>query len=109
MRLEGLGQFKKESSDLIENRSRDLPACSITRQLTTLPHDFYVLKIDEHAQNSLPLFVFKHLHTSKIYIISINHLWQHISYLSVKQDVGTVYVIFKHSVAITLDFSFSQR
>jgi hypothetical protein len=36
MRLEGLGQLKK-SSDLIENQTRDLPACSLVPQPTTLP------------------------------------------------------------------------
>jgi hypothetical protein len=35
MRLEGLGQLKK-SNDLIEIRTRDLPACSIVPQPTTL-------------------------------------------------------------------------
>jgi hypothetical protein len=34
-RLEGLGQVKK-SNDLIGNQTRDLPACSIVSQLTTL-------------------------------------------------------------------------
>jgi hypothetical protein len=34
--LEGLGQLKK-SSDLIGNRTRDLPACSMVPQPTTLP------------------------------------------------------------------------
>jgi hypothetical protein len=33
--LEGLGQFKK--IHLIETRTRDLPACSIVPQRTTLP------------------------------------------------------------------------
>jgi hypothetical protein len=36
MRLEGLGKFKK-SNDLIGTRIRDLPACSIVPQPTTLP------------------------------------------------------------------------
>jgi hypothetical protein len=36
VRLEGLGQLKK-SNDLIENRIRDLPACNIVPQPTTLP------------------------------------------------------------------------
>jgi hypothetical protein len=35
MRLKGLGQLKK-SNDLIGNRTRDLPACSIVPQPTTL-------------------------------------------------------------------------
>jgi hypothetical protein len=35
MRLEGLGLLKK--IDLIEIRTRDLPACSIMPQRTTLP------------------------------------------------------------------------
>jgi hypothetical protein len=36
MLLEGLGQLKK-SNDLIGDRIRDLPACSIVPQPTTLP------------------------------------------------------------------------
>jgi hypothetical protein len=36
VRLEGLGQFKK-SSELIGNRTRDLPTCSIVPQPTALP------------------------------------------------------------------------
>jgi hypothetical protein len=36
VRLEGLGQLKK-FNDLIENRTRDLPACSVVPQRTTLP------------------------------------------------------------------------
>jgi hypothetical protein len=36
VRLEGLGQLKK-SNDLIGNRTRNLPACSIVPQPTTLP------------------------------------------------------------------------
>jgi hypothetical protein len=35
MQLEGLGQLKK-SNDLIGNRTRDLPACSIVPQPTML-------------------------------------------------------------------------
>jgi hypothetical protein len=35
--LEGLGQLKK-FSDLIGNRTRDFPACSIVPQPNTLPH-----------------------------------------------------------------------
>jgi hypothetical protein len=39
-RLEGLGQLKK-SNDLIRNRTRGLPACSIVPQPTTLPRAPY--------------------------------------------------------------------
>jgi hypothetical protein len=35
LRLEGIGQLKK-FNDFIENRNRDLPACSIVPQPTTL-------------------------------------------------------------------------
>jgi hypothetical protein len=35
-RLEGLGQLKK-SNDIIVNRTRDFPACSMVPQQTTLP------------------------------------------------------------------------
>jgi hypothetical protein len=46
--LEGLGQMKK-SKDLIGNRTRYLPACSIVPQLTTLPRapkeTFYIIQI----------------------------------------------------------------
>jgi hypothetical protein len=38
MRLEGLGKLKK-SNDLIGIRTRDLPACSVVPQPTTLPLD----------------------------------------------------------------------
>jgi hypothetical protein len=41
MRLEGLGKLKK-FNDLIENRTHDLPACSIVPQLTTLPRASHV-------------------------------------------------------------------
>jgi hypothetical protein len=37
VRLDGLGKLKK-SNDLIGNRNRDLPACSVVPQITTLPH-----------------------------------------------------------------------
>jgi hypothetical protein len=37
VRLEGLGQFKKKkSNDIAWNRTRDLPACIIVPQPTTL-------------------------------------------------------------------------
>jgi hypothetical protein len=36
VRLEGLGQLKK-FYDIIGNRTRDLPACSMVSELTTLP------------------------------------------------------------------------
>jgi hypothetical protein len=36
VQLEGLGQLKT-STDVIVNRTRDLPACSIVPQPTTLP------------------------------------------------------------------------
>jgi hypothetical protein len=38
LRLELLGKLKK-SNDLIGNRTRDLPACSIVPQPTKLPRD----------------------------------------------------------------------
>jgi hypothetical protein len=37
VRLEGLGKLKKKSNGLIGNRTRDIPACSIVPQPTTLP------------------------------------------------------------------------
>jgi hypothetical protein len=37
MRLDGLGKLKKKSNDLTGNRIRDLPACIIVLQPTTLP------------------------------------------------------------------------
>jgi hypothetical protein len=40
MRLEGIGQLKK-SNDLIKDRSRDLPACSIVHQPSTPPRTPY--------------------------------------------------------------------
>jgi hypothetical protein len=36
VRLEGLGKLKKKFNDLIGNRTRDLLACSIVHQSTTL-------------------------------------------------------------------------
>jgi hypothetical protein len=54
MRLEGLGHLKI-SNDIIGNRSRDLPACSIVPQPTTLPRDA-----------KLSLYLFKH-HGMKTY------------------------------------------
>jgi hypothetical protein len=36
VRLEGLGKFKK-SNDLIENRPRNIPACSRVPQPCTVP------------------------------------------------------------------------
>jgi hypothetical protein len=39
VRLEGLGQLKK-SNDLIANQTRDLPACGIVPQSSTLPRAF---------------------------------------------------------------------
>jgi hypothetical protein len=39
VRLEGLGQLK-ESNDLIGNRTRDLPACSIVQAPRSLHHNF---------------------------------------------------------------------
>jgi hypothetical protein len=40
MQLEGLGEFKKNKV-LFGNRTRDLPACNIVPQPTTLPHAPY--------------------------------------------------------------------
>jgi hypothetical protein len=48
VRLEGLGQLKKKSNGLIGIRSRDLPACSIVPQATTLLRslcNYHVLNI----------------------------------------------------------------
>jgi hypothetical protein len=39
--MERLGKLKK-SNDLIGNRPRELPACSIVPQPTTLPHSEYL-------------------------------------------------------------------
>jgi hypothetical protein len=48
VRLEGLGKLKK-FNDLIGNRTRDLPSCSIVPQATTLPRSptsnkFFIIK-----------------------------------------------------------------
>jgi hypothetical protein len=45
VRLEGLGKLKK-SNDLIGNRSRDIPACSIVPQPSTLPRDPIISHVD---------------------------------------------------------------
>jgi hypothetical protein len=37
VRLEGLGQLKKKNNYLVGNRTRDIPACRILSQPTTLP------------------------------------------------------------------------
>jgi hypothetical protein len=48
--LKGLGQLKNTSNELIENRTRDLPACSIVSQSSTLPFarysDLYTSKVN---------------------------------------------------------------
>jgi hypothetical protein len=41
VQLEGLGQLKNPN-DLIRNQTRDLPACSIVSQPTTLPQALFV-------------------------------------------------------------------
>jgi hypothetical protein len=48
MLLEGLGKLKK-SNNLIENRTRDLPACSIVPQPTTLPRALPTLISEEKS------------------------------------------------------------
>jgi hypothetical protein len=45
VRLEGLGRLKKKSDDLIGKRTRDLPACSIVPQPTTLPRAHKVVPV----------------------------------------------------------------
>jgi hypothetical protein len=51
MWLDGLGQLKK-SNDIIEYRTRDLPACSTVLQPTTLPGDHGALiKRMDNVQN----------------------------------------------------------
>jgi hypothetical protein len=52
VRLEGLGQLKT-SNGLIGNRTRELPACSIVPQPTTLPRP-HCLEII-HLQKCFPL------------------------------------------------------
>jgi hypothetical protein len=55
VRLEGLGQLKK--IHLIGIRTRDLPACSIVPQPTTLPRDPERCKAEQiPLYLSLPLF-----------------------------------------------------
>jgi hypothetical protein len=52
VRLEVLGQLKKKkSNDLIRNGTRDLPACSIVPQPTTLPR---VTLTDHRVEFELP-------------------------------------------------------
>jgi hypothetical protein len=50
VRLEGLDQLKK-SNDLIASRTRDLPACSIVPQPTTLPAKILVCEAIGTAAN----------------------------------------------------------
>jgi hypothetical protein len=51
VRLEGLAQLKKPG-DLIRNRTRDLPACSIVPQPTMLPRapEYQVLVLRKKGQ-----------------------------------------------------------
>jgi hypothetical protein len=48
VRLEVLGQLKK-SNNFVENRTRDLPVCSIMPQPTTLPRtpDMYICNVSK--------------------------------------------------------------
>jgi hypothetical protein len=80
VRLEGLGKFgKKKSNNLIGNRTRFLPACSIVPQPTTLPraplkgHIFYNKPGYLHVTHSLFVSVCtrccKHLHFEQIYTV----------------------------------------
>jgi hypothetical protein len=66
VRLEGLGQLRK-SNNLIGNRNRDLLACSIVPQPTTLPrsHDIEIGN-HEHINNLRVTKVFRnaYLHVS---------------------------------------------
>jgi hypothetical protein len=41
VRLEGLSKLKKKSNDVIGNRTRYLPACSMVIQPTKLPRNEY--------------------------------------------------------------------
>jgi hypothetical protein len=61
VRLEGLGKLK-ESNDIIGNRTRDLPACSIVSQSTTLP------RVQVFSQISLELAILApHNHNRRIH------------------------------------------
>jgi hypothetical protein len=58
VRLEGLGKLEKENNDLIGTRTRDLPACSIVPEPTTLrpPQKSVLLKLKFIRALDLSLF-----------------------------------------------------
>jgi hypothetical protein len=56
--LEGLSQLKK-SNDFIVNRTRDLPACSIVPQPTTLPRAPVIRYLEKQLIQSAIIYIFK--------------------------------------------------
>jgi hypothetical protein len=54
VRLEGFGKLK-ESNDLIGTRTRDLPACRIESQPTTLPRTPLKMNVKEIVYDSVDL------------------------------------------------------
>jgi hypothetical protein len=54
MRLEGLGKLKKKIH-LIGTRTRDLPACSIVPQPTTIPRATAIKEIHNLSRNVLEM------------------------------------------------------
>jgi hypothetical protein len=75
VRLEGLGQLK--TNDLIRNWTRDLPACSIVPQPTTLPRTPFI-----YTCISVNNGRYIHLHISNI------HCLKHILYTPVHVEIG---------------------
>jgi hypothetical protein len=55
--LEGLDKLKKKSNELIVNRTRDLPVCSIMVQPTTLPR---ALAYTEYLHAFFALITFRY-------------------------------------------------
>jgi hypothetical protein len=74
VRPEGLGELKKKLNVLIRSRTRDLPACSILPEPTTLPRAPISILINKY-----------------IYDVSLHLLSQHYVYFT---------ILYKHSVAI---------
>jgi hypothetical protein len=65
VQLEGLGELKKPN-DLIGNRTRDFPACSIVPQPTTLPRALKHIPKDHNIYGYLRVSLFRVVHTCTV-------------------------------------------
>jgi hypothetical protein len=77
MRLEWLGKLKK-SNDLIVTRTRELPACSIVPQLTTLPLVTCLINIFIVVSNTLNIpvniYIYIKLGVGSLYAYCMYHI-----------------------------------